>query len=167
MHALRYERSAILAGEAWRLLTAHLVHDGGCISPGTSPGWHSSPGSLREYSTRHGCSILLASTVAIDVGFLVFMPELEWYVGFSGVLHGVMAAGLFAWLVRHARYRHVARRAPVRGEARLGAHRGPVAVHGRSLDLPVIHQAHSYGAIGGLARGGLAGIPRQTATSPL
>lgn len=150
----RYERSAALEHEWWRLLTGHLVHaDAGHL------GWNLLGLALvwwlfaNQYTVAAWIAILLASTVAIDVGFLALMPDLEWYVGFSGVLHGMMAAGLLAWLVRT--------RDPltwlvaVLFAAKLAWEHavGPLPLAARSMDMPVIHEAHTFGAIGGLIAG--------------
>jgi len=152
---LRYERSAVLAGEAWRLVTGHLVH-----ADLVHLGWNMLGVLIvaflfaRDYSWRQWLVILVASTATTDLGFLLLEPRLEWYVGFSGVLHGLMAAGLVAWL-RTSRdtltwivtglfaaklaWEHFA---------------GPLPFTAASLDLAVVHEAHTYGAIGG----GLAGL---------
>ena len=99
---LPYDRAAILAGgEYWRLVTAHLFHH-----DLTHLAWNLAGLALvawlfaSEFDPRGWIAILIASTVAVDLGFLVFEPQLAWYVGFSGVLHGLMAAGLCAWLWR-------------------------------------------------------------------
>jgi len=168
MHALRYQRSDIMAGEAWRLVTAHLVHDGLAHLA-----WNLAGLALvtwlfaAEYGTKQWLLVLAASTVAIDAGFLIFMPELDWYVGFSGVLHGAMAAGLYAWLVRTRDT--VTWIVAVIFAAKLAWEHivGPLPFTAASLDLPVIYQAHSYGAIGGLAAAAWLESRRQTATSPL
>ncbi len=152
MHALRYERSDIMAGEAWRLVTAHLVHDGPAHLA-----WNLAGLALvtwlfaAEYSTQQWLLVLAASTVAIDAGFLVFMPELDWYVGFSGVLHGAMAAGLYAWLVRTRDTVTWIVAAIFAAKLAWEHIVGPLPFTAASLDLPVIYEAHSYGAIGGLA----------------
>lgn len=149
--ALPYERAAILDGGQYaRLLTGHLVHH-------DLPhlGWNLVGLALvawlfaREFTLPGWGVILLASTVAVDAGFLVFEPQLEWYVGFSGVLHGLMAAGLCAWLWRapDAITAFVA----VVFACKLGWEHvmGPLPFTASTIDLPVIHQAHTYGAIGG------------------
>ncbi len=152
--ALRYQRDAVLGGEAWRLVTGHLVH-----ADATHLGWNLL-GLLivawlfgRDYSWRQWLWILLVSTVAIDLGFLLLEPQLHWYVGFSGVLHGLMAAGLVAWLctardpvtwfvtalfVGKLAWEHVVGALPFTAE---------------SLSVPVVHEAHTYGAVGGLLAG--------------
>jgi rhomboid family GlyGly-CTERM serine protease len=151
IQVLRYDRTAVLAGEAWRLVTAHLVHH-----DLTHLAWNLAGLALvawlfaAEFNTRQWLLILAASTAAIDVGFLVLLPQLEWYVGFSGVLHGAMAAGLLAWLTR-TRDRLTWFVAAVFA-AKLGWEHvaGPLPFTAVTLDLPVIYQAHSYGALGGL-----------------
>ena len=165
--ALRYERSAVVAGEAWRLATAHLVH-----YDWPHLGWNLAGVALvwllfaREFTAGGWLLILLASTVAIDAGFLLFEPQLDWYVGFSGVLHGCMAAGLTAWLKRERDALTVV--VALLFAAKLGWEHavGPLPFTAATLSLPVIHEAHTYGAAGGalaalwlLRRRSLPGAP--------
>ncbi len=40
-------------------------------------------------------SIITASSILVmDMGFWFLMPQLDWYVGLSGLLHGLLAAGI-------------------------------------------------------------------------
>jgi rhomboid family GlyGly-CTERM serine protease len=149
--ALRYERK-MAASEWWRLVTGHLVH-----ADAAHVGWNLLGVLLvwwlfaSQYTPKAWLAILIGSTVAIDLGFLLWMPELEWYVGFSGVLHGMMAAGLLAWLVR-SRDPLTALVAAVFAAKLAWEHLvGPLPFTADTIDLPVIHQAHSFGALGGLA----------------
>jgi rhomboid family GlyGly-CTERM serine protease len=152
---LRYERSAVLSGEAWRLVTGHLVH-----ADMVHLGWNVLGVLIvaflfaRDYSWRQWLVILGVSIATTDLGFLLLAPQLEWYVGFSGVLHGLMAAGLVAWL----RTSRDAITWIVTGlfAAKLAWEHfaGPLPFTAASLELPVVHEAHTYGAIGG----GLAGL---------
>jgi rhomboid family GlyGly-CTERM serine protease len=91
--------------------------------------------------------------VATDLGFLLFEPQLEWYVGFSGVLHGLMAAGLVAWL--RATRDAVTWIVVVLFAAKLAWEHvaGPLPFTAQSLSMPVVHEAHTYGAVGGLVAG--------------
>ena len=118
-----------------------------------------------EYSPGEWLAMMLASTAAIALGFLAFEPQLAWYVGLSGVLHGLMAAGLAAWLR--------VRRDPLTVIVTLlfiaklaWEHlRGPLPFTAETLSVPVVHQAHTYGAIGG-AICALAVLARRTPPSP-
>ncbi|HEY3785912.1 MAG TPA: rhombosortase [Steroidobacteraceae bacterium] len=99
--ALRYDRAALAAGEWWRWLTAHVVH----LDPE-----HAALNCLglvlmwalfaRDYRPRQWLLIVLAAVAAIDVGLWFRDSTVAWYVGSSGVLHGVMAAGTLAHLRR-------------------------------------------------------------------
>jgi rhomboid family GlyGly-CTERM serine protease len=95
---LRYDRSAIAAGGWWRLLTAHMVHLDihhlALNELGLVLMW-----SLfaQDYDGVEWCVIVFAGALAISSGLWWLSPRVAWYVGASGVLHTVMAAGT----VRH------------------------------------------------------------------
>lgn len=165
--ALRYDRAAVLDGEGWRLVTGHLVH-----ADAAHLGWNLLGvlvvGILfaRNYSLPQWLVILTASTTAADLGFLFLEPTLARYVGFSGVLHGCMAAGLVAWL--RAPRDAVTWIVTALFAGKLGWEHvvGPLPFTSASLSLPVLHEAHTYGAVGGLAAG-LAIAMRSPRAAPL
>lgn len=144
---LRYERQAVLHGELWRLLTGHLVH--GNL-------WHltlnvagiSLVGLLfgRDYTSWQWLFIALMSTVAIDLAFVFYTPQLEWYVGLSGVLHGAIVAGLIAWWSYENRLLTLTVAVVLIAKLAWEQFRGALPFSG---DMPVIVDAHLYGAIGG------------------
>ncbi len=151
---LRYERDAVLAGEAWRLVTGHLVH-----ADAVHLGWNvlgvAIVGLLfaREFTWRQWLLVLLVSTAATNLGFLLLEPQLDWYVGFSGVLHGLMAAGLAAWL-RSSRDALTWLVAALFAAKLAWEHfAGALPFTAASLAVPVVHEAHTYGAIGGALAG--------------
>jgi rhomboid family GlyGly-CTERM serine protease len=165
---LRYERAAVLAGEAWRLVTAHVVH-----ADAAHLAWNLAGAALvwwlfaDEYTRRGWCVVMLASTAAIDLGFILFEPQIEWYVGFSGVLHGCMAAGLVAWLYKARDPLTVGVTLVFAAKLAWEHFQGPLPFTSVTLSLPVVVEAHSYGAIGG----GVAALwllrDRQGAGTPL
>lgn len=90
---LEYDRSAILQGEIWRIVTAHIVH----CSPHHIL-WNVLPligvGILFERALGHRFwPVLFASSVAVGGGLLLFEPGLATYRGLSGVLNGLWVAG--------------------------------------------------------------------------
>jgi rhomboid family GlyGly-CTERM serine protease len=99
--ALRYDRTALAAGQEWRLLTAHFVHldfDHAALnSLGLVLMWAL---FARDYRPRQWLAILLGSIAAIDAGLWLRDSTVAWYVGSSGALHGIMAAGTLAHLRR-------------------------------------------------------------------
>jgi rhomboid family GlyGly-CTERM serine protease len=98
---LRYDRDALAAGQWWRLLGAHVIHLGFEHAvldlAGLALMWAL---FLRDYSPRSWLFILGLSALGVDAGLWLFSSTTQWYVGSSGVLHGVLAAGAFAHLRR-------------------------------------------------------------------
>jgi rhomboid family GlyGly-CTERM serine protease len=146
---LRYERDAVSNGDVWRLLTGHLVHGdfrhlllnlAGMALVAQLFG--------RDYSPRQWLLVMLASCAAIDIGFVFYEPQLAWYVGFSGVLHGAIAAGVVAWWRYENRALTVTVGLLLMLKLLWEQLRGALPFSG---DMPVIVNAHLYGAIGGLA----------------
>lgn len=145
---LRYDRSAVFAGELWRLLSGHLVH-GSLRHLALNLAGASLIAALfgRDYSAAHWLSILLVSALAIDVAFVFYEPQLQWYVGLSGVLHGAIAAGLVAWWRYENRYLTTAVAMLLLAKLVWEQQYGALTLAG---DMPVVVDAHVYGCIGGL-----------------
>ncbi len=144
--ALRYDRGAIAAGGWWRLLTAHVVHldlhhlllnELGLVLM-----W-----SLfaRDYDPVEWCVIVLSGALAISCGLWWLSPRVAWYVGASGVLHSVMAAGCA---------KHLAERAWDRWLLLIGL--GVKLAYEQSVTHAapmIVVDAHLYGAAAGFAVG--------------
>lgn len=148
-HWLRYDRTAILDGQWWRLISGNLVH----------LGWPHLLLNLaglilvwllfrHTISTRNWIIVTTLSAVAVGGGLLMFDPALEWYVGLSGVLHGLFAAGLVAALCAGSRADWlllILFGAKLAWEQLVGTMPGTAELAGGN----VIVDAHLYGAIGG------------------
>lgn len=149
--ALRYERADVLQGEWWRLITAHLAHGdarhlllnlaGLALLGLLFAGCHSLFGWL---------VIALGSMAAIAVGLVFYEPQLDWYLGLSGVLHGLLAAGALAWWQREPRWLALALSMVVVGKLGWEQWQGALSLSG---SMPIVVNAHLYGAMGGLAAG--------------
>ena len=145
---LRYDRAALAHGELWRLVTAHLVHLDlhhlllNCL--GLLLVWAL---FARDYTPWQWAAIVLASIAAIDAGLWFEDSTLRWYVGSSGALHGVMAAGALARL-RRGEIEGWVLAAFLAGKLAWGHWMGALPV---SAGLPVVTEAHVYGVLGGLA----------------
>jgi rhomboid family GlyGly-CTERM serine protease len=156
---LRYERTAIVEGEYWRLLTGHFVHGttthlmlnlaGLAITAALFP---------HDYSLGEWLLILLVSIATIDIGFVFYEPQLHWYVGLSGVLHGALAAGAIAWWRHETRYLAVGLSLLLIAKLAWEQWQGALPFSG---DMPVIVDAHLYGAMGGALAGGALGLRRR------
>ena len=148
--ALAYSRDNLASGQFWRLATAHFVHLGWTHLLLNLGGL-----ALVFWLVGHAFSwgqwlyIIAISVATIDAGFWFLYPELAWYVGLSGLLHGLLAAGLLRGL--YARDREslilgVFVLAKLAWEQLGGPLPGSEATSGGT----VIVDAHLYGAIGGL-----------------
>ena len=148
---LRYERTAVLQGQFWRLLTGHLVHGSGQHLLLNAVGLGLIAALFpREYPVRSWLLILASSVVVIDLGFVFLEPQLEWYVGLSGVLHGALAAGAIGWWRHESKPLALALSVVLVGKLAWEQWQGALPLSG---DMPVVVDAHLYGAIGGALAG--------------
>jgi rhomboid family GlyGly-CTERM serine protease len=160
---LRYDRGGIADLEFHRLLTGHIVHLGAShfllnaagllliavlVGPGlTATGWW---------------FVIAMSTTVIDVSFWLFGPTIEWYVGLSGVLHGMLAAGACA-AFRTRRVESTAIMIALTAKLIYEQTVGPLPGSELSSGGSVVVDSHLYGAVGGvLAIVILAGFKRRT-----
>ncbi len=148
---LSYERAAILQGQWWRLLTGHLVH-------GSALHWAMNLLGLAlvfGLFERHERVIvtllyLIFLALVISAGLLILHPELIRYVGMSGVVHGLFAcyaARTFLSGRRMAAIALLLLLAKLTTEQLAGPGAGTQALVG----LPVIVDAHLYGAVAGMS----------------
>ena len=156
--ALSYQRAALAEGQWWRLLTAHFVHldleHAALNAMGLVLMWAL---FARDYPPLRWLAIYLGTALTVSAGLWWFSPEVAWYVGASGALHGVMTAGTLAhlrrgdldgwilaiFIVLKLGYEQLAGALPFAG----------------SPDTVV--DAHLYGAIGGVVLALLRGRPRR------
>jgi len=166
---LRYERSAIAAGEVWRLLTGHLVHLGWTHLAMNIAGlllvWLLVGAA---FSIRHWLMVLGISIMLEDASFWWLSPGLDWYVGLSGLLHALLVAGALATAVRGDRAgRTEALILLVLVTAKLAFEQfaGPLPGSEASVGGSVVVDAHVYGAAAGLvaafATGRLTCLPER------
>ena len=146
---LRYERARIGDGELWRLITGHLAHLGGSHfllnGAGLALVWYLVGDALR---TSGWAAVAIASLIAMDAGFWLLNPELAWYVGLSGLLHGILAAGL-VMRIGSLRPELIALAILLAGKIAWEQFAGPLPGSEAGSGGPVVVDAPPYGAIGG------------------
>ncbi|MDY6952750.1 MAG: rhombosortase [Thermodesulfobacteriota bacterium] len=144
-----YDRASIFHGDLWRPFTSHLTHTGWrhlLLSVSGTLVVFALFGTL--YSPLAWLTGLVGSMVATSAGLLLFCPDLEWYRGFSGVLHGLLAMGLVGGIGRAGGVYYlglVLLLAKLLAEYLLG----PSLHTSLLISAPVIKEAHLYGSIAG------------------
>ena len=155
---LRYDRPGIADGEFWRFATGHFAHLGtGHLIlniAGLLLVWLLVGSSFTVYSWMF---VIAFSVAVIDVGFWFFDPQLEWYVGLSGLLHGMLAAGLLHRL-RDMPVESIALGGVIIAKIAYEQFAGPLPGSEASAGGAVVVNAHLYGAIAGVVAAALLRI---------
>lgn len=161
--ALRFERSLVVT-EPWRLLSAHFIHLGwthlALNLAGLALTWAIVGRTLREvcWAVAVPCCALVVSA-----GLYVRDTGIDWYVGLSGVLHGLFTLGALAGLPQ-ARLFHslllVGIVAKVGWELAYGLNGNAAEWIGGA----VVVNAHVYGVVAGFASLPLAAVCRHADT---
>lgn len=149
---LVYERSLIIDGQVWRVFTAHITHVnrahllmnlGGLalilwLFPLTGPLWQR-------------VIIWLSLTAGISGWLFWLSPEVQWYAGLSGALHGRLILGaLSRWSAKQDMFDLLIAAAvgvKVIWETVLGA----LPASENLINAPVLTESHLSGAVVGLA----------------
>jgi len=164
--ALAYTRDGVAAGELWRLLTNHLVH------LGWTHMWLNLAGIALVawlvggvFDWRRWLAVAGITALAIAAGFWFLYPELEWYVGLSGLEHGLLVGGLYAGIRARDKESIILLcfvLAKLSWEQLSG---GPLPGSEATSGGSVIVNAHLYGTIGGALAGALLWRRDQQATA--
>ncbi|MDH3327253.1 MAG: rhombosortase [Gammaproteobacteria bacterium] len=148
--ALRYDYHAIQNGEIWRLVTAHFVH---LSLPHL---WLNLGGLLLVFiffaqcvSIRYWLFCLAVNALGISLLIYFLNPEIIWYVGLSGVLHGLFVLGGIAD-IQHRKWEGIGFTAIIIGKVIYEQFAGPLPGSEETAGGPVLVDAHFYGTIIGL-----------------
>ena len=148
--ALRFDRTAIVDHEYWRLVSGHFVHLGwthlalngvGLVLVSLLVG--------RNFSATQWLVIAVVAIAGIDGGLWYLDPDLAWYVGLSGLLHGLLAAGLLPGLVEgnvESRILGILLASKIAWEQFFGSMPGSAELAGGD----VVTNAHLYGVVSGV-----------------
>lgn len=153
---LRYERDALgQLEQLWRLLTAHVVH--------MNPSHLLLDGValvliwllfVKTLPARVWWAAFLAGCLAIDGGLYLWQPQIQWYVGLSGVEHALFVAGAL-WLALLGRPAARLMLAGLVAKLAWEVLVGPMPWSTSASRGPVVEVAHLYGTVGGLVGLGL------------
>lgn len=160
---LEYNRGAIADGQLWRLLSGHLLH---------SNSYHlvMNMAGLIVMMLIHGALPrrlalwwqYLIFSIAISIGLWFLSPDIQLYVGLSGVLHGLLCFGAVLDIRQGYRSGYLIL---VGVAAKIIAEQyfGPDADLSAKIAAEVAIDAHLYGAIAGIITGAICftQAPRQ------
>lgn len=155
-----FDHAAIMDGEWWRLVSGHLAHTGVLH-------WFMNAAVFTvlwfvfgEYWRGwHGIMLLAGIATAISLGLLIFNPQVAWYAGLSGVIHGLLATGSIQQAVA-GKSGYLVLTAGLAGKLVYEQLYGALPLSVDLLQVPVIYDAHLYGAVAGVLAVLLAGVTR-------
>jgi rhomboid family GlyGly-CTERM serine protease len=163
--ALRYDAGAIAAGQWWRLLTGNFVHLGW---------WHLFLNEMGLLVLVLLCPERLAWSVwlrrllliglGMSAGLFFFVPDTGWYVGMSGVIHGLFVLGLGRQLVAGRDLIAAGCLAYLIGKIGWELYAGVPVSDESAIGGKVLVESHLYGSLSALAYGLIFGAFRRAET---
>tara|TARA_R110000744_G_scaffold218481_1_gene337255 strand:- start:5010 stop:5609 length:600 start_codon:yes stop_codon:yes gene_type:complete len=147
---LIYNRSLIMTGEYWRLISGHFFHSNGnhfmLNSAAVALLWalHG-----QYYNYKNYLMVFMASAIVCSLGIYWFSVNIELYVGLSGVLHGFFVWGALMDIKHNEKTGYLL----LIGVIAKIIHE---QIYGASADVELLigasvaTDAHFYGAVGGL-----------------
>jgi rhomboid family GlyGly-CTERM serine protease len=165
-HILSFQRSEILDGAWWRLITSQFIH----------LGWGHillNQAALiilwllygQRLATINWLGVLLLCLIGTTTSLLILNPEVIWYVGFSGALHGLFVVGTCTeWRQGN---RHIATALFLLLSIKLLCEQFQIMFPlsaSTLIDAPVVVDAHLYGTLSGALAAGL--LLKANAQSP-
>lgn len=152
MPLLRYDRPALADHEWWRLVSAHLVHfdlKHGVLNAAALVLTAWIVGS--RVAIAEWLLLSAGSLVAVDVGLYWLSQDVGWYVGASGLLHGLFAGGALVLAVRERDVTGGIMLLLLAGKLAYEHLSGGTSLFMDGAGFAVVTEAHLYGAVGGLA----------------
>ena len=145
--------AGIAGGEFYRLLTGHFVHLGPLHLILNIAGLVLVWFLVGRFVSTIGWFVAVGlSLVSINLGLLLGLPTLDWYVGLSGLLHGLLATGLVvSWHRRQPEL--IALAAILFGKLGWEFFVGPIPGSSGLSGGAVVTESHLFGAIGGTVAG--------------
>ncbi len=159
---LRYERSLIEHGQWWRMLSGHLQH----LS------WiHMGLNCLAlllvwalvgdSHSPLQWFVILLFLAMTSSIILFYYYPDIKWYVGMSGVIHGLLVSGLVAVIVRLREFIPVLVLLGVTCKITWEYFNGSSEYMSQLVGGHIVTEAHMVGALIGIVTGLLFGFSKK------
>ncbi len=146
---LRYQSDIFTTHQLWRLLSGNIVHLGWSHMILNALGLGLIWGLFwPTFTTGRWLFITLFSALTVTLGLYWFMPEVTWYVGLSGLLHGLFVAGTIGG-IRRGDHREALLLTVIIAKLLWEQIYGPMPGTADMAGGPVIVESHLLGAIGG------------------
>lgn len=148
---LQFTREGIGDGQWWRFISGNFVHLSwrhfamNVIALGAIFALY--PNNLKA---KTWAIVLIMCALAVTLGIWVFSPDIHWYVGMSGALHGLLATLIIVDYIEHKHGLNILLLLLVMAKLLWEGMMGPMPGSESSAGGPVVVQAHLYGFIGGL-----------------
>jgi rhomboid family GlyGly-CTERM serine protease len=146
---LRFDRAGIASAQVWRLVSGHFVHLGASHFALNAAGlvlvWYVVGSAYRDLQWLLVAAVCI---VTMDLGLWFLDPRLAWYVGLSGLLHGILAAGLVDRL-RNPDAETLALTVLLLGKLAWEQFNGPLPGSESTAGGAVVVDSHLFGALGG------------------
>ncbi len=146
---LAYYRTGISQGEVWRLLTASLCHTNWYHLLFNGVGFITIYCLFKQHLTKTIIPLLLVISTGLGICLYWLNPELVWYVGLSGTLHGIFVYGCILDIKTKVRFGWIlllGAAAKIISEQLMGGDASVSAL----IEAEVLVDAHLYGALIGL-----------------
>ena len=162
---LRYDRIEIADGQLWRLFSGHFVHLGWSHFALNAAGMMLIFYLVGDrFSPLTWLLVTVFVVLGIDLGFWLLEPQLIWYVGLSGLLHGCFAAGVVDGL-RKRQFEEMLMAGLLILKLAYEQIAGPLPGSEGTAGGSVIVAAHLYGAISGFSVGAALSLRKPTNAS--
>ena len=148
---LAFDREKIRQFQLWRMVTGNLLHTNfhhlllnlsGVLLLWALHGYY--------FTTARYLYLVLYCSVVTAVGLMVFSPNMLWYVGLSGTLHGLFTLGAY-YDVKHRLKSGWLLLIGVSIKVAYEQLAGPSEDLARLIDANVAIDAHLYGYLAGLS----------------
>jgi rhomboid family GlyGly-CTERM serine protease len=148
---LQFAREGIGEGQWWRFITGNFVHLSwrhfAMNAVALSTIYVLYPNNLKAYGW---VIVFLLSCLSVTMGVWVFSPNIHWYVGLSGALHGLLITLIIVDYVVHKHWLNIILLLCVIAKLVWEGVMGPMPGIELTVGGPVVVQAHLYGFVGGL-----------------
>ncbi len=148
---LQFARADIESGQWWRFITGNMVH----------LTWRHLAMNILAlvaiFALYSKCLnihlmilVFLLSCLSVTLGIWMFSPQIHWYVGLSGSLHGLLVTLIILDFAIHKHWLNIVLLLALIAKLAWEGMMGPMPGSESAAGGPVVVQAHLYGFLGGL-----------------